>query len=97
MALLGLILAIAGFAGLALAMSRHHRDVFGTPPTDRRRRRLRIAGWGLLALSLWPCLTAWGLVIGLVAWAGVLTLGALAVVLALTGRPPRRVRGSSWD
>jgi len=89
MLVIGLIMSVAGLAGLALAMSRHHSDVFGTAPTRRRRKVLRLAGWGLLALSLslWPCLVAWGLSIGLVTWAGMLTLGTLAVVLALTYWP----------
>jgi hypothetical protein len=86
MLVIGLIMSVAGLAGLALAMSRHHSDVFGTAPT-RRRKVLRLAGWGLLALSLWPCLVAWGLSIGLVTWAGMLTPGTLAVVLALTYWP----------
>jgi hypothetical protein len=85
MPVIGLLLCMAGFAGLALATSRHHRDVFGTPPGAARRKALRLAGWGLLALSLWPCLASWG-PLGLVAWAGLLSLGAITVVLALTYR-----------
>nr|WP_187670131.1 DUF3325 domain-containing protein [Pseudomonas carbonaria] len=83
---LALALSYAGMAGLCLGMDRHHVQVW--PRKSRARQRLlRLAGWLLLAAALWPCLRAWGGAVGTVVWCGVLTAGALALVLLLPYRP----------
>lgn len=84
------LLCLAGFAGIALSMRKHARDVLGKANTSRRRLALRIAGWTLLALSLWSCFAAWGVSIGLVAWFGLATVAALLIAMALTYRAPSR-------
>jgi len=83
------LLAHAGFAALALAMDRHHRSMRATrrgcPP--RLRLALRAAGTLALALSLATALRAWPTADGAVAWFGLLTVAALALVLLLAYRP----------
>lgn len=82
--LLTLALAIAGMAGLGLAMDRHYEQL-----TRRRempgllRVWLRGLGTLLIALALSPCVLAWGGSVGAVAWLGFLSAGALCVVLLL--------------
>lgn len=91
LAVLTIALCLTSFSALALSMARHHRDVFGGTMMSSRRTILRIAGWALLALSLWPCLIVWGASIGIVAWFGVSTVAALAVAMCLTyARPVSR-------
>ena len=94
-ALAPFILAFAGFAALALAMQRHHRALFGRAPGRGTASALRLAGAGGLAAALWACAESWGWAIGSVAWVGVLSAAALAVVLllALAGRQDRRKPG----
>lgn len=84
------VAATAGFAALAMAMTRHAREIFGRAPGQGTAWTLRIAGAVLLAAAHAFSATAWGAAIGAVAWFGVVTAGALAVVLALALRPARR-------
>ena len=86
-ALAALLLALAGFAALALSMHRHHRDLFGGPPSRWRVVALRSVGWALLGLSLAACSLESGWAVGPLLWIGLLTLAALVVVLTLTYRP----------
>jgi len=89
MDLAALILATAGFAGLALSMHKHHRDLFGKLPCRLRALAFAGAGWMLLALSFGACIAASGWAIGPVFWVGLITVAALIVVLALTYGPGR--------
>lgn len=93
---LAFLLCGAGFAALSLSMTKYARDVFGRATTQRERMAFRVAGWTLLALSLWPCIANWGVSIGLVAWFGLATVAVLLVAMALTyGAPssgPRSAR-----
>ena len=84
MDLAALVLATAGFAAIALSMHKHHRDLFGRPPSRPRALAFAGAGWALLALSFWVCIVVSGWAIGPVLWIGLLTLAALVIVLALT-------------
>lgn len=85
---LGLALAYAGMAGLSLGMNRHAAQVWPTRKlTNGGQRTLRLAGWLLLAAALPPCLWAWGTAVGIVAWIGLVTCGALLVVWLLAYRP----------
>lgn len=83
MALLAAILAYAGLAGLALAMDRHHRQVWRRGASPPRRMALRLAGaaslGGSLAASAVPA--GWG--VGIVLWLGLLTAAALGVAMLL--------------
>jgi len=84
-----LAVALVGFAALALSMHRHHRDIFGKAPTVPRRLALRIAGWGLLGMSLATCIATFGWAIGLVHWTGLLTAAGMTVALLLAAKPAR--------
>ena len=77
--------AAAGFTALSLAMDRHWEALHGrgNVPRDGQRRLLRWAGSGGLLISLLVCLFIWGAAQGWVAWAGVLTASAFALVLTL--------------
>lgn len=84
--LLAIALCYAGMAGLCLAMDRHHSQVWkAKAPT--RQRLLRVAGWLLLALAVWPCVQIWGGAVGPVVWCGMLSVGAFTLVLLLPYRP----------
>jgi hypothetical protein len=82
-------LCFAGMAALALAIDRHHKQVFGGDTPVRRRYLLRIAGALLLALAIVPCVLLWGAGAGLVAWIGMLTEGALLSAVMLPYWPAR--------
>ncbi|WP_312682696.1 DUF3325 domain-containing protein [Stenotrophomonas chelatiphaga] len=88
MIVLALLLAIAAFACLALAMERHHRDVTGHAPAVARRRLLRLLGCAGLVASLTASIGAWGVAWGVVGWCGVLAAAAGAVLLWLSFRSP---------
>ncbi len=82
-------LAYLGMIGLALAMDRHHRQMFPGRhlPSTRVRYAIRFASWGLLGLSAWACAHAWGAAVGAVAWFGVLMAAALLLVCLLPYAP----------
>lgn len=84
--IIAFLLAFAGFAAMALSMQRHHRDIFGSVPPERSRKALRTTGVATIAASLSLATAAEGLGIGLVLWAGLLTLATIAVCLLLTYR-----------
>ncbi|WP_223448052.1 MULTISPECIES: DUF3325 domain-containing protein [Pseudomonas] len=81
--LLAALLCYAGFTALCLSMDRHHAELLGHKPTQRRRLGLKLLGWLSLSLSLWAA--GWGL--GLVQWFGLLMLSALLLVLLIPYRP----------
>jgi hypothetical protein len=84
MSIVSFLLALCGFTALAMAMPRHFRAVMKRPPTGSWTLRARLAGWTLLAASLWPCILWLGNPVGLVAWFGVLNVGALLTALGLS-------------
>lgn len=79
--------ALLGFATLALAMPRHHKQVWRREASRRRKWLLGGAGWTSLLMSLFLCQAQVGWGRGLVWWAGLLTLAALLVTLILSFRP----------
>lgn len=85
--LLALLMCYAGFAALCLSTDRHHGELLHSKPSPPRRRVLRVAGWLLLVLSVWPAVAASGWAQGLVEWSAVLMLSALLLVLLLPYRP----------
>ena len=85
--LLSLLLCYGGFTALCLSRDRHHHDVLGRKPSARMRFWLNVAGWGLLAVSLWPALSAMNWALGIVEWCAVLMLSALLLVLLMPYRP----------
>jgi hypothetical protein len=87
MILLALLSAHIGFGALALAMDRHHRQVFGRGPGTPLRITLRIVGASALAASFAACVAGSGWSIGAVEWFGVLSAAPLTLVLLLAYRP----------
>lgn len=87
MTLLTSALAYAGFAGLCLAMRRHHRQLWGRQPSRTASARLRLAGWLCLISSIAPCIVAWGSGAGTVAWFGILTAAGLVLAFLLPYAP----------
>ncbi|WP_437879793.1 DUF3325 domain-containing protein [Pseudomonas sp. LRF_L74] len=79
---LAIALTYAGMGGLCLAMDRHHTQVW-TKKSPHLQRLLRVVGWALLVLALWPCIRAWGPSVGVVNWIGFLSASAFALVLML--------------
>lgn len=82
-------LCFTGMTALALAIDRHHRQVYGDDAPARKRYLLRAAGALLLALAVVPCVLLWGAGAGLVAWIGMLTIGALLAAFLLPYWPAR--------
>jgi O-antigen/teichoic acid export membrane protein len=81
------IACLIGCAGLALAMSRHHKQVFLRELSRRRQRNLRAAGVALLLAGLLLCVGQAGWGSGAVWWTGMLSIAALTVTLLLSFRP----------
>ena len=84
--LLGAALCYAGMAALCLAMDRHHRQVWNRTGATRQKA-LRLIGWLLLAVAIWPCVRSWGSSVGVVIWFGLLSAAALVLVFLLPYRP----------
>lgn len=89
MTLLAFVLTLLGFAALALAMDRHHRQVRRTALAGWLRWLLRVTGTLALAASLAACVfeSGWGR--GWVMWFGLLSAAAAMIVLSLTFWPQR--------
>ncbi|MYM71945.1 DUF3325 family protein [Duganella sp. FT134W] len=87
--LTALALCFAGMVALSLAIDRHHKQVYGADAPPRKRYLLRVGGTLLLALAIAPCLLLWGSGAGLVAWVGMLTVGALLAAGLLPYWPAR--------
>ena len=88
--LLLLLLAAAyyGFALLALSQRRHWTRAIGEgEPPPRQARRLRVAGYALLAVAFVLAVLRDGASFGIVLWASVISVAAIAVALTLTWRP----------
>ncbi len=75
MTIVALLLALAGFALLALATHRHGDRMPGA------RGWRRPAGWGLLALSFAAAFAGWGPVYGAIGGVGLWMLAAGATLL----------------
>lgn len=79
-----LILCTLGFVALALAMPRHHEQLFRGKASFRWQSACRLLALLLLGLSLALAGTAWdNAVIAASAWLGMATLAAFAVAMAL--------------
>ena len=85
--LLALLMCYAGFTALCLSTDRHHGELLHSKPSPRRRLGLRVLGWLLLSVSIWPAVQVAGWSQGLVEWCAVLMLSALLLVLLLPYRP----------
>ncbi|MCC7645742.1 MULTISPECIES: DUF3325 domain-containing protein [unclassified Janthinobacterium] len=87
-------LSYAGMASLSLAMDRHHGQVWSRDAAPGVRRALQLAGAVLLALAIWPCVAGWSVTVGIVAWLGFISAGALLVALLLPYAPRLLLRSS---
>lgn len=84
MPLLALALACVGFAGLALAMDRHHQRLWKQPASRAARWLGRAVGLLGLGAALAVCQLGAGGAVGLVLWLGLLPVAGVVVVLALS-------------
>lgn len=84
MHLLVLLISLAAFTGLALAMPKYGKAVFSNPLSDARRQMLRLAGWSLLIVALALSIYRWQFDIGTVTWLGWLSVAGLVPVLVLS-------------
>lgn len=85
--LAGFVSALTGFFALALAMNRHHHQLWQRYPGALTRWLLRVVGWGALMLSLLACAEREGWPVGTVLWCGLLTATALTVAMFFTYGP----------
>ncbi len=93
MIILSYALAFTGFIFLSLAMKRHYRQIQSgsvqalRPLGKSQRLFFRVTGASCLAISLMLCMAGLSVAIGIVQWAGILTLAALQTSLLLAYRP----------
>lgn len=78
------LMSVAGFGLLCLSMHRHARQA---GIHDRSAPFLRIAGWGILLISLAADLIAGNWRLMIVEWIGQAGLAAAAIVVILLYRP----------
>ena len=80
-------LNLLALAAACLSLSRHHRDLFGSAPSESRVRLLRIVALvdGVLALAY--AIHAIGAELGIVYWACLLMIAGATLVLLLAWRP----------
>jgi hypothetical protein len=81
------LLVLAGFACMALSMRKHSVQVRGSVATRRSGQAWRGGAAACLVLSLVSAMADEGTAVGIVAWTGLVTAGALTVALLLTYRP----------
>jgi len=78
---------------LSLSLRRHYRQSFPDEAAfGRRKWLLRLSGYGLVALALWPCVREFGAPIGICLWLSIVALAAFLLIMLLTYRP----RAHAW-
>lgn len=87
MTVLVFALCHAGFIALCLSMPRHRREVITRSIAAHWDAGLRGLGSALLLAAFCVAVVRDGAAIGAVLWTGLLTLGALLVVLMLSYAP----------
>ncbi len=92
---LAILLALAGFALLALSMVRHQPDLAGRKLGAAISRYARAGGYAILLAVLLLDWIALGAAYGSIAWFGHLSIGAWSVVAWLCARARRRALPSS--
>lgn len=85
--LLAFALSLVGFSALALAMHRHHQQVWGHGLSYKARLSLRLIGVVGLGSSFAVCFGGFGWASAPVLWLGLLSVAGLAIVLLLAYRP----------
>jgi hypothetical protein len=89
MVIVGVLLLLAAWCLLVLAVPKHHLAVSGRVVPEGRLRLYRAGGWMLLAVSLGCFVARIGWDQGPVFWACALMLGAIAAALLLAALPDR--------
>jgi nitrate reductase NapE component len=87
MMLLGTALCYAGMTGLSLAMPRHYSQLNAAKLSDSDNHLLRLVSIVVLIFSLWPVISVWGIVVGIVVWLGLLSVAAVILVSLLAYWP----------
>jgi hypothetical protein len=80
-------LGYAGVALFAVAMTAHHRTVFGRVSDPRRVLALRLGGSALLAASLGAAVLALGWQVGVVAWCAIFAVSGFLLTQFLAFAP----------
>jgi hypothetical protein len=80
-------LNLLALAAACLSLSRHHRDLFGSAPSQSRVRLLRVVALVDGALALVYSIHRMGIELGIVYWACLLMIACAALVLLLAWRP----------
>lgn len=82
-----LLLSFGGFAALASAMTRHRAQFAATALTNARAVNARVIGAALLAAALIVCIAGWGISVGFVGWACVISVAAMALIYLMPYAP----------
>ncbi len=82
-----LLWSLAAWCALALAMPRHHQQVFGREGAAPALRGWRCGGAVALLMGLVQAVRAEGWALGSLAWIGALAVSGAACVLLLAWRP----------
>lgn len=90
----GLAFAYAGWTSLSIGMDRHYSDIHGRgkEPGPRMRRQCRLLGTLALGATFAVSVKLQGWTVGAVLCLGILTAGALLLVLLLTYAPHRAIK-----
>lgn len=80
-------LNLLALAAACLSLARHHRDLFGSAPSDVRVLLLRGVALVDGALALAFAIHRMGIELGVVYWACLLMIAGAALVLLLAWRP----------
>ncbi len=88
--MLAVTLNTGGMLCLALGMERHYREIYRAAPGSNTLPHWRRKGWPLLALGLLACLGGWGAPIGIVIWAGLLSIALIGVAAGIAIRSRRK-------
>lgn len=82
------VLALLGFALLALSQERHFETVYAAPlPATHLCSAQRGAGFTLICISLPVCVASQGPGLGGLLWLVLISAAAMAVAFTLTWRP----------
>lgn len=80
-------LNLLALAAACLSLARHHRDLFGSAPSELRVRLLRVVALVDGALALAFAIHLMGIELGVVYWACLLMIAGAVLVLLLAWRP----------
>jgi hypothetical protein len=84
MTLLAALFALTGMLCLALGMERHQGGLLKHRLSRQGRRRAQILAWAALASAYVVAAVGYGPAMGAVLWVGLLSLGAMIVLLTLS-------------